>query len=309
MALHEYMKGVQRLLRDQAQTYINPADIIGYINESRRQIALRTQCVRILTPVSGQVVTATITNGGTGYVDPVATITAPDFPDQGTTNPGGAQATATVTQLGGVVTNIDISYGGSGYLAPTITITDATGPGANATATLNISPISQTVENQEIYNFSDLPLGNFPGVGEVFWVNSVSIIYAAYRYSMMTYSFSTYQALIRNYPKSYLYVPSICAQLGQGTAGSLYVYPVPSQAYQLEFDCFCLPMDLTTDDTPEAIPQPWQDCVKWYAAHLAFLELQNLNAANYYAQLTDKRIDDYSGWARPRKVSNRYGRW
>jgi hypothetical protein len=310
MALNDYMKMTQRFIRDSNQTFINPDDVRIYVNRARRELALRTQSVRILTPVAGGVTAATITAAGSGYVDPVATISAPDFPDGGFAAPLGTQATATCQQIGGVITNINITNGGAGYFSPVITITDNnSGPGTGATATVAVSPLMQTQAGQEIYTFDKIPLANFPGVGEVFWVNSVSLIYSAYRYRMMTYSFSTYQALIRNYPRQYMYVPSVCAQLGQGTKGSLYVYPVPSAGYQMEWDCFCLPSDLTDDQSVEALPGPWTDCVPYFAAHLAFLELQNLNAANYYFSLYEKMAGNYSSFTRSRKVSNPYGRW
>ena len=310
MALDAYMQQVQRFIRDAGQEFVNADNIRVYVNRARRELALRTQSIRILSPISGQIGAINITNPGTGYVDPILTITAPDFPAGTVVNPSGVQATALAQQIGGQITNASITNAGAGYVSPGITITDANnGPGTGATATITTTPLSQTQNNQEIYNVKDIPLTNFPGVGEVFWVNSLSIIYAAYRYRMMTYSFSTYQAMIRNYPKQYLYVPSVCAQLGQGTNASIYMYPVPSAAYQLEFDCFCLPMDMEDDQTPEALPGPWTDCVPYFAAHLAYLEMQNLNAANYYFTLFEKMADNYSSFARPRKTSNPYGRW
>ncbi len=309
MSLFDYMKSVQRLLRDQNQTYINPSDLIQYINESRREIALRTQCVRILSPISGSITVAEVTDPGSGYVNPAATISAPDFPSGKGAYPAGSQATASAQQITGLITNLDITYGGSGYWQPTVTITDLSGSGAGATATLSTTRVLQTAEGQEVYNLADVPLESFPGVDSIFWVNSVSIIFANYRYSLLTYSFSTYQAQIRNFPLQFQYVPAICAQLGQGTTGSLYLYPIASMPYQLEWDCFCLPSDLTDDQSVDMIPKPWQDCVKWYAAHLAFLELQNLNAAEYFRKLADERIHAFSSYARPGRVSNRYGRW
>ncbi len=309
MALNEYMKQTQRFIRDSGQLFVNPEDIIVYVNRARREAALRTKSIRVLAPVSGQVATATVTAPGHGYVSPVATISSPDFSNGEAAFPNGAQATAVVTQIGGQISNIDISFGGSGYFQPVITITDSAGPGTGATATVATTPVMKTQQGQEIYNFDQVPLTNYPGVGEIFWVNSVSIIYAAYRYRMMTYSFSTYQAMIRNYPRSYQYVPSVCAQLGQGTKGSLYVYPIASQQFQMEWDCFCLPADLVDDQSPEALPGPWTDCVPYFAAHLAFLELQNLNAANYFLTLYESTMDRYSAFTRSRKVSNPYGRW
>jgi hypothetical protein len=190
MSLNDYMKQTQRFIRDSNQTFINPDDVRIYVNRARRELALRTQSVRILTPVAGGITAATITAAGSGYVDPVATISAPDFPDGGFAAPLGTQATATCQQIGGVITNINITNGGAGYFSPVITITDNnSGPGTGATATVAVSPLMQTQAGQEIYTFDKIPLANFPGVGEVFWVNSVSLIYSAYRYRMMTYSF------------------------------------------------------------------------------------------------------------------------
>lgn len=309
MALNEYMKTLQGFIRDRGQEYINPSDQIRYINQARREIALRTHSIRFVTPISGQVLTATITNAGSGYVTPVATISPPDSPGGTVLNPNGAQATAGAQVIGGQISGIDITYGGSGYYQPTITITDSAGPGTGATATLAVTPLMQTQQGQEIYSFDQIPLGGQPGVDSVFWVNSVSIIYAAFRYSLLTYSFSTYQARIRNWPKGYQYVPAICAQLGRGTKGSLYLYPVSSQPFQLEFDCFALPSDLVDDTSYEPIPQPWTDTVAYYAAHLCYLEMQNLNAAEYYRKLHDDLVDRYSSWTAQRKVNNRYGRF
>ncbi len=307
--LNNYLKQTQRFIRDANQAFVNPDDLREYVNRARRNIALRTQSVRILTPVSGGITTATITSAGSGYVSPVATISAPDFPDGGALYPNGAQATAVVQQLGGVISQIDISFGGSGYLSPTITITDASGPGTGATATLAITPIMTTQGGQEIYNFADIPLGNFPGVESVYWANSVNIIYNSFRFQFLVYSFSTYQAQIRNYVRQYEYVPSVFGQLGRGTSGSLYCYPVASAQYQLEIDAFCIPSDLLDDESQEAIPGPWTDLVPYMAAHLAFLEMQNLNSAEYYRKLFNEEMASYSSWAAPRRVSNRYGRW
>ena len=50
-----YLKQTQRFLREQQQAFENPADLLSYINRARREVAARTQCIRRLTPVSGQV--------------------------------------------------------------------------------------------------------------------------------------------------------------------------------------------------------------------------------------------------------------
>jgi hypothetical protein len=124
------------------------------------------------------------------------------------------------------------------------------------------------------------------------------------------YAFSTYQSMIRQYPFQYTYVPTFCSQFGQGAGGSFYAYPLPSQTYQWEFDCFCLPQDLLIDNSiPEAIPEPWTDAVQYMAAQLAYQELQNWNAAKFYEQQFDKRTLGYSSNARPGRAVNPYGRY
>ena len=306
MALFSYMKLVQRWINDMNQELINPADLIVFINRARREVAMRSQCIRVLPPVSGSVTTVTVTAGGTGYTNPTVTISPPDFPGGTATLPLGATATAVATVVGGVINNIDVTYGGSGYFQPMVTITDPTGSGATATAATTPTFISQ--DGQEVYNFSDIDLTAFPGVSEIIAVRSVSIIYANYRYSLPMYSFSTYQAMIRQYPLQYYYVPTMCSQFGQGAAGSLYLYPIASQAYQIELDCLGYPMDLRTDQDVEAIPDPWTEAVPYLATHYCYLALQNLNAASYYRQEFDKAMAIYRGAATLGRRISPYGR-
>lgn len=306
-----YLKSCQRLLREQKQDFENPEDLLSYINIARRETAGRTQCIRRLTPISGQVVSAQVTSGGSGYVSPVVNITSPDFPSGYGDNPNGLQATALATLQGGVITAIDIQNGGDGYFMPQVTsIADAAGPGTGATATLQLSPINTLNIGQEVYPFSQIYLGNWPGVDTVHAIKSASVIYANYRYMLPMYAFSTYQSLIRQYPFQYQYVPTFCSQFGQGAGGSFYAYPLPSQTYQWEFDCFCLPTDMLLDNSiPEVIPQPWTDAVKYMAVSLAFMELGNLNAAKFYEDQFDKRTLGYSNQARPGRAVNPYGRY
>lgn len=306
--LNDYLMQTQRFLRDAKQEFSNPGDLISYVNRARREIAMRSQSIRVLTPISGQIVSWEVTGGGSGYsATPTLTISAPDFPSGTAPYPGGLQATAAAIVQGGIITAIDSQIGGYGYYQPTMEITDATGSGATATPTLSF--INQLNESQEVYNFSDIDVSMFPGVGAVYMIKSVSIIYANYRYSLPCYSFSTYQAMIRQYPFQYQYVPTFCAQFGQGTGGSFYMYPLPSQQYQLEFDCFCLPQDLTTNDSEEVLPMPWADAVPYFSAALAFEEIQQLNFAKYYHDQYDKMAQRYSNYARPGRVVNPYGRY
>lgn len=307
MPLNDYLQQTQRYLHDAKMELIHPGDLVNYVNQARREAAARTQSIRILPPISGPIASATVTTAGTGYTSPTVTITPPDFPSGRLPLPNGAQATGTATELGGVIDDVQIVYGGDGYFEPIITINDPTGTGAVVRP--NLSPLTILQPGQEEYPFSGINLSMFPGVGKIIAIQSISIIYSNYRYSLPIYSFSVYQAKIRQYPFQYQWVPTMATQRAQGANGSFLVYPIPSQPYQVEFDCFCWPSDLESDNDTEALPAPWTDGVPLFAAHLAFLELQNFNAARMYLDLFDQYMSRYGAYSRPTRAVNPYGRY
>jgi hypothetical protein len=304
--LFTYLEDVQTLLREQKQQDIDPPDIIKWINRARREIALRTSCLRNITPIAGACISASVTSGGHGYTAPTVTITPPDYPSGVRPFPNGNQATATALTSAGTVSSVLISYGGSGYYAPSLSITDPTGTGA--AATVQTSYVSKLVQGQEVYLFSDIDLSQLPGYDSVYYVESVSILYAAQRFSLMVPSFSSYQAMIRQFTNQYQYVPFFVAQLGQGTSGSLFMYPLPSTAWQCEMVFRALPQDLTDDQSVEAIPQPWTDGVAHFACFWGYMSLQNPNMARTHLELFEKFNHGYSVAARPGRKPNPYGR-
>lgn len=306
MALFDQLQQTQRFLREQSQTFENPDDLISYVNRARREVALRTQCIRVLTSSAGAITGYSVTAAGSGYTEaPVVAVTAPDFPSGMLPNPNGLQATAQATVINGSVAAIDPLVGGEGYFQPTVSITDPTGIGATATAT--VSGVNLLNQGQEKYDFSGIDLSGNPGCKSVYAVRGVSIIYSGYRYSLESMAWSRYQ-IYRAYPYQYQYTPAIMSQFGQGASGSVFFYPLPSQPLQAEWDCQCLPIDLIDDQTPEAIPEPWTDAVPYMAAHLAMSELQNYNAAKYYLDLYMKFALSYSQFTRIGRAANPYGR-
>ena len=77
----------------------------------------------------------------------------------------------------------------------------------------------------------------------------------------------------------------------------------------MEWDTYCLPQDLITDLSVEALPDPWTDAVAYFAAHLCYLSIQNFNAAKYYEDMFNRRCLGYSNAARVSRVVNPYGRY
>jgi hypothetical protein len=305
--LFDHLQQTQRFLRDEKQELFNPQDLIEYINRARREVAARTQCVRVLTTISGQIYQWTVTNPGNGYTSPVCVITPPDFPSGAPPLPNGAQAQATANVAGGKIQSINNIYGGAGYFQPVMTITDPAGVGAIAVPTVKF--VNTLNRGQEVYNFADVDLSEFAGVDSVYAVRGVTIIYQNYRYSVPIYPFTIYQAFVRQYPFQYQYVPTFGSQFGQGALGSFFMYPLPSQTYQLEWDCQCLPQDLLDNQSVEIIQPPWDDVVPYFAAHLAYLGIQNMNAGNFYLDLFDKMCLRKSQYARVGRMINPYGRF
>jgi hypothetical protein len=305
--LFEHMEQVQRFIHDSTQQMIDPQNLITYVNKARREVAMRAQCVRVLTPITGPISDYSIVSSGSGYINPIVAVSAPDFPSGVAPTPNGAQATATAFVQNGTIAGINSVYGGDGYFQPQVVVTDVAGTGASVAAIT--VPLNVLNRGQEVYPFSGVNLSRNPGVKSVYSVKGISIIYSNYRYSLPVYSFSVYQAKIRQYPFQFQWVPSMATQYGRGTAGSFYTYPIASQTYQFELDCLCIPKDLTADQDLEVIPDPWTDAVPFLAAYYAYLELQNLNAGNFYLMQFNDWVSRFSQHTLPGRSTNPYGRW
>lgn len=268
--LYDYLKRVQILVGyDQNETFYNIEDLTAFINTARQEVAAQGQCIRLLTPCQGSILTLTVTKGGHGYTAPTLSISVPDAPSGSLPYPSGAQATGTLQQIGGVLTNASVNFGGGGYFAPNVTISDPTGTGGAVTA--QVSPLNQALYSQEEYQFAGINLTPFPGIGAILAVRSVSFIWNQWQWTASRVSFSKYQALIRQYVSTFFAPPVWLCQFGQGVAGSIKIYPLPDQSYQMQWDVSCLPLDLVDDTSYEAIPDPWRVAVPYYAAHIALL--------------------------------------
>lgn len=303
--LFTYAQQVRRLVGDPTFKLLQEQDLYFYINAARRETAMRSESIRYLPPTAGSITSYSIVAAGSGLTAPTISISPPDYPPGTPSNPNGLQATATATIAGGSLSAVNPVVDGAGYFNPTVSVVSATGGGATVAPVL--SPINVTAAGQEAYPFALVPLPT--GLGSIHMVRGVAIIYANYRYTLPQYAWSEYQAAIRQYPFQYQYVPTMCCQFGQGTSGALYMYPLPSQVYQMEWDCCCLPSDLTTNASPEALPSPWVDAVPYFAAYTAYLTLQNHNAARAMKTLFDEFLHRYRVYVEPGRRTNPYGRY
>ena len=145
----------------------------------------------------------------------------------------------------------------------------------------------QTVAGQRAYSFSSLNLG----------VKATTGIQGAININTIWVTVGNGQAWIR--PRSWEWFglyhlnniiptqaqPQLWSQFGQGAAppgsttgssfgGSIYLDPIPDQAYTLNCDCTCYPIPLVVDADVEAIPYLWTDAVPFFAAYYALLSSQ-----------------------------------
>lgn len=277
--LSDYTTQLKALLNDPDNSFYTSTNLTSWINQARLRVAAEAQCVRVL-PISSSSITAiAVTAGGSGYsVAPTVTISGPDAF-------GGpfVQATATATVAAGAVTTINITNAGTGYVAPpTITIT---GVGTGATASATLSAAVKTVVAQENYSFSTWNIiiqATNPGVQSIIGVQTISVSWGSQKPTLGRISWSDMQAYLRAYNIGYLNYPTYWAQYGQGVNGTATLWPIPSVVTQLDVDCYCLPITLTSDASVEAIPYPWTDAVPYYAAYLAYLNAQRKDDARYY---------------------------
>ncbi len=80
------------------------------------------------------------------------------------------------------------------------------------------------------------------------------------------------QAYARAYAVLNSSYPSVWSCYNDGAMGEVWMFPVPSQAGDIEADCFVLPKPLYSDDDPDAIPDGFKEAVKFDAAALAFMQ-------------------------------------
>jgi len=97
------------------------------------------------------------------------------------------------------------------------------------------------------------------------------------------------------------------------------LYPIPSQELVMEWDCSFIPNDLGTNSDPDALPEPWHNPARLYAAYLGLsmkaAELSDPNQvqitvamSDRYFKLFEKFMVRARTFSNPAMVSSWYGR-
>jgi len=273
--LSSYITEVQRLLHDANSVFWSTSELTDYINDARERVARDTGCLRTLqitaTPLSNTGIAASVWTAG-------ATVTAGQF----------------------VFSNIfiyQVTVGGVlGTTAPPYPASGATFPPStaftNGTATLLYSGPAEIIPYATLSSGTTLDILNV----NIYWGNS--------RIPLRYLPWSNFNAQLR-YWQNYVGRPVCFSVYGQNT---IYIGPVPDQAYVVEIDSTILPtsLSLNTPNAVDPIQDPYTTPVAFYAAYKAKYKEQSYGEAELYKQEYLKQVNAVLNSTFTRRIPDPY---
>lgn len=235
MALSSYIQDTAALLNDQNFSFTSRNQLIRWINEARRHCAKRTGCIRRL--VTGQSAFGAMAQAGVAIPSAVQPDALPD-------------GFSAVTPPVGPISNIVVS---GAILNPCQTI-----PG---------------VERYPYQGFFNYYLQReHAGCDSILDTISCSVNWGGVnRPSLDWMPWDDLQAYARAYAVLNMSYPAVWSVYNDGPMGEIWLFPVPSQAGEIELDTFVLPKNIYSDDDYDAVPDAFREAIKFGAASLAFL--------------------------------------
>ena len=273
--LSSYITEVQRLLHDANSVFWSTQELTDYINDGRERVARDTGCLRTLqitaTPISSTGVAATVWTAG-------ATVTAGQFLFN--------NVFIYEVTVSGVLSSTAPPYPASGYTFP------PSAPFADGTATLQYSGPAEIIPYATIATGTTLDILNV----NVYWGNS--------RIPLRYLPWSNFNAQLR-YWQNYVGRPVCFSVYGQNT---IYIGPVPDQAYVIEIDSTILPTALTLSNSnaTDQIQDPYTTPVAFYAAYKAKYKEQSYGEAEIYKQEYLKHIQAVLNSVYTRRIPDPY---
>jgi hypothetical protein len=186
----------------------------------------------------------------------------------------------------GVLSTTAPPYPASGYTFPPST------PFTDGTATLQYSGPAEIIPYANIATGTTLDILNV----NVYWGNS--------RIPLRYLPWSNFNAQLR-YWQNYVGRPVCFSVYGQNT---IYIGPVPDQAYVVEIDSTILPtaLSLNTPSANDQIQDPYTTPVAFYAAYKAKYKEQSYGEAEIYKQEYAKQIQAVLNSVYTRRIPDPY---
>lgn len=169
---------------------------------------------------------------------------------------------------------------------------------------------NQTVASQQIYPFSTvntLITAANPGVSGIAYVRQIAVSWGGMKPALVYKPWTSFNAELLSYATTVQGFPIAWSQYGQGAAGTVYLWPTPSSAQPMDWDCVCYPIALASDATVDAIPAPFDGAVQYYAAYLAYLFAQRGQDAEQMKQRYQARLINSRRVSGPMMTVNPYG--
>jgi hypothetical protein len=273
--LSSYLTEVQRLLHDANSVFWSTQELTDYINDARERVARDTGCLRTLqitaTPISNTGVAATVWTAG-------ATVTAGQFVFN--------NIFIYEVTVSGVLSSTAPPYPASGYTFP------PSAPFTDGTATLQYSGPAEIIPYGILTNGTTLDILNV----NIYWGNS--------RIPLRYLPWSNFNAQLR-YWQNYVGRPVCFSVYGQNT---IYIGPVPDQAYVVEIDSTILPSSLSSTDpsVTDQITDPYTTPVAFYAAYKAKYKEQSYGEAEIYKQEYLKQVNAVLNSTFTRRIPDPY---
>jgi hypothetical protein len=93
------------------------------------------------------------------------------------------------------------------------------------------------------------------------------------------------QAYCRAYAVLVTSYPSVWSVYNDGPQGEIWMFPVPSQAGEIELDAAVTPTALLTDADFDAIPEGFREAIKFGAAAMVFLSSRRYADAQVFENM------------------------
>lgn len=189
----------------------------------------------------------------------------------------------------------------------TIYINQARGQLAGESECLRVQGTLALAVGTQQYPFSAIGIAAAPpGTEGVLTIRTASFQLGEGSLPVLPRPWPWFNLYILNQPVPTAGPPRIYSQYGQGASGTLFVN-LPDQAYTLNLDTACYPIDLAADSDPEAIPRLWTDAVPYYGAYLALLSMPGQDdRAQRMLDLYGMFVERARRAATPTVLSNNY---
>jgi hypothetical protein len=154
-----------------------------------------------------------------------------------------------------------------------------------------------TVANQRSYNFTDVSLAPVPGADAILNVRTMWVKNSTGQTYIQPKTYEQFSLFNLNTSTPQSGSPTVWAQYGQGSYGTISFDPIPSSVFTVNMDCSLSPISLAADTDPEIVPFMWTEAVAYYATYLVLTSMTaGMNSPESDAMY--KRYETYVAKAR-----------